>query len=125
MMQDQESLTLRWRTSLGGGSDIIGWILPIEAADTMIIGWWDCIALWLSKMEDQKLFMLFGYSFLGDSSNVVATMFGLEGGQYFDYVSQQPSLFLIIRLTRPRIVDASMTLVSRMGQRVCHYHFYL
>jgi len=32
---------------------------------------------------------------------------------------------LIIRLTRAKIVDASLTLISMIGQRACHYLFRL
>jgi len=34
------------------------------------------------KMQDQKLLTHRGCSFLGDSCNVVASIFGLKGGQY-------------------------------------------
>jgi len=32
---------------------------------------------------------------------------------------------LIIRLTRAKIIDASLTLISMIGQRACHYLFRL
>jgi len=69
--------------------------------------------------------MLRWLSFLADSSDVVASICGLKEGQYFDYVSQRPSLFWIIRLTRSKIIDALLTLISGMGQWVCYYHLYL
>ena len=37
---------------------------------------------------------------------------------YSDHV-----FYLIIRLTRPKIVDASLTLIHRIGQRACYYPF--
>jgi len=76
-------------------------------------------------MQQQKLLTLRWRSFLGDSSDLDASIFALKGGQYFVCVSQQPSLFLIIRLTGPKIDEASLMLISRIGQRACLYPFYV
>jgi len=75
-------------------------------------------------IPEQKLLTLHWRSFSGDRSDVDASIFGFKGCQYFDYVSQRPCPLLIIRLTRPKIIDAALTRISRMGQRLCHYPLY-
>jgi len=47
-------------------------------------------------MDDQQLMTLHWHSVLGDSSNVVGSIFANKGGQYFDYILQQPSRFLLL-----------------------------
>jgi len=96
-------------------------VLPIKAANTSIIAEYHCTAVWVSMMQEQKSLTLRLRSSLEYSSNVDASIFALKGAQYFDYVSQRRCLFLIIRLARPKLVDALLPLISRMGQRVCHY----
>jgi len=76
-------------------------------------------------MQEQKSLTLHWRSFLGDSSDVEASIFGVKGGHYFDYVWQQPCLLLSIRLTRQKFGDTSFVLMSRMGQQACLYPFYL
>jgi len=53
-MQAQQSLTLRGRSILGGGSDIGTNILPRKAANIMTKGVCRCMALEFSMMRDQK-----------------------------------------------------------------------
>ena len=76
-------------------------------------------------MQEQQSLTLHWCSFVKDSSNVVTSVFGCKGGQYFDHVSQRPSLLLNIRLTRPKIIDASLMLISRSGQQWSHLPYYL
>jgi len=100
MMQDQKLSTLR---------------LPWKAANTLILALCRCTAVWISKVQAQKSLTLRWLSFSQDSSDVVASIISFEGSQYFDYVSKWWSLFLIIRLTRPKIFDESLMHISRMG----------
>jgi len=85
--------------------------LPIKAANTSIIAWYRRTAVWLSKMQEQKSLTLHLLSSLGDGSDVDTSVFGPKGGQYFDYVSQQPCRCLIMRLPTQKIIDGSLTLI--------------
>jgi len=75
-------------------------------------------------MQEQTSLKLNWRSFSGHNCDVVASIVGCKGGQYFDYVPHRPSRFVIIRLTRPNIVYSLLTLSSWMGQRACHFAFY-
>jgi len=66
--------------------------LRMKAAKTSIIAWYRRTAVWLSMKQVQKMLTLRWRSFLRDSSDVNASIFGLKGGKYFDYMSQQPCL---------------------------------
>jgi len=61
-------------------------------------------------MQEQTCLTLRWHSVLEDSSDVDASIFGLEGGQYFDYVLQQPCLLFEYQTqktkNRRRIIDA-------------------
>jgi len=76
-------------------------------------------------MQEQISFALLSRLFLRKGSDVVINIFGCKGRQYFDYVSQWASCFLIIRPTTPQFVEASLTVIWRMGQRVYHIRFYI
>ena len=80
-MQAQQSLTLRGRSILGGGSDIGTNILPRKAANIMTKGVCRCMALEFSMMRDQKSLTLRWRSFLGGGSNIVTSIFAQKGGQ--------------------------------------------
>jgi len=85
----------------------------------------DQTTLWLPDLQDQKSLTLCWCSFLGDSSYVVAGVFVLLGGQYIQYALKQPRLWSITWLTSPRIVDAPLTLIFRLGQGACFSCFWL
>jgi len=99
--------------------------VPIKAANTSIIAQSRRTAVGLSKMEEQTLLMLCWRAFSRDGSDVDASIFGLRGSEYFGYVPQRTCHLLIIKLTRPKMVDTALTLISRMGQQACDYSCYL
>jgi len=70
-------------------------LLPIKAANTLIIYKNNQITYLLPELQDRKLLMHHHHSFLRDSSNVVTSIFAHKAGQYFHYASQQPRLLLI------------------------------
>jgi len=76
-------------------------------------------------LQSEKSLPLCWNSFWGDSSDVIASVFPHEGGPYFHYVSQRPSLLWITWLTRPKIIDVLLTLIFRMGQEACRFLFWL
>jgi hypothetical protein len=57
------------------------------AADCTIMGQRRCIAVWLSKMQAQKLSILHWCSFLVGSSDIITGIFAFKIGQYYDYGS--------------------------------------
>jgi len=69
--------------------------------------------------------MLHWLSFIGDISNVCASLFAHKLGHLFHSATNWPILLLITWLTRPYIVDAPMTHIFRMGQWASHILFYL
>jgi len=76
-------------------------------------------------MEDQTLLTLCGGSFLGGSNNIVTSIFTHKGSQYSNYGLLLLHSPVIIKDARPKIIDAPLTLSSRMGHRPCWFPFYL
>jgi len=64
-------------------------------------------------------------SFSVDNSDLVARFFTYTGGQYIHNALQQPSIWFITSLRRPKIIDALLTLIFRIVQGVCHFLFSL
>jgi len=126
MMQDQKLLTLHWRSFLGGGSDIIAAILSHKAGqnfDYSSILSHRCLMIQDARMKivDAPLTLILWetvamstLAFLASKAANTLIMC------YSDHV-----LCLIMRLTRPEIVEVSLTLISRIGQWVCQYPFCL
>ena len=54
----------------------------------------------------------------------VASAFAYKGGQYVSYASLEPMSALITQDARPEIVDAPLTLISRIGQGAFVYIFW-
>jgi hypothetical protein len=52
---------------------------------------------------------------------MVVGLFAHKGGQYCHYGLILWRSLVIIQETRPEIGDAPLTLIFRMGQRVCHF----
>jgi len=64
------------------------------------------------------------HSFSRWGSERVAFAFAYKGGQYLSYDSLQPMPALITQDARPKIVDALLTLISRMGLGVFVYIYW-
>jgi hypothetical protein len=47
-------------------------------------------------MDNQQMMILYWHLFVEDSSDVVTSIFANKGGQYFDYILQQPSRFFLL-----------------------------
>jgi len=88
-------------------------LLPIEAANTMMIGWCGCIALWLSKMQNQKLLMLHWRWFFGDGSDKVGSILAHIGGRYYHYGLTRLYCPVIIQNAKPKIFDAPLMFIFR------------
>jgi len=98
-------------------------LLPTKAADTLIVGSCWCRALWFYKLQDQKSRTFHWHRLLGDSHNVVANIFALQGSQYFDCGLMLLHSPWIIQDAAPKIVDAPLTLTFRMRQQACRIPF--
>jgi len=88
-----------------------GW----KVADSWNMGKCHCTAVGLCKTQDRKSLTLRWRSFLGDSHNVVASIFGLKGGRYVKCGQISINSPWIIQNAWPKIVDAQLMLISRMG----------
>jgi hypothetical protein len=64
-------------------------------------------------MQDQKLLTLCSLSFLGGGSDMVVSPFARKGGQYCNYGLMLSHSLVIIQDTRPKIIDAPLTLIFR------------
>lgn len=91
----------------------------IKVANAWIIREYRCRALWLSNIQDQKSFMLHWRSLLEDSTNGDSSIFTYQRSQYYDYVSQPPTILITVRLTKLKVFDNQLTLISRAGQWAC------
>jgi len=85
------------------------------AANASIIYNYDNINSELPEIQDLKSLTLHWRSFSGWGSECDAILFAYKGGQYFDYVLPQPYQFFITCCIGPKIVDALLTLIFRMG----------
>jgi len=77
----------------------------------------------LHMMHSQKSLTLRWRSFSEWGSDRVVYCFAKEGCQYIGYGKQRPGHFSITIHKRLKIVDASLTLIFRMGQWLCRSLF--
>jgi len=124
-MQDQIWLTLHWPSYWGGSSDIITSNFAHKGGQYVDYE----LMLLHSPLTIQdarkKSLTIHWRSFLGSGSHIVSSIFAHIGGQYFHfglYLLHSP---VMAQDARPEIVDAPFMLISRMGQCVCHFLFYL
>jgi len=66
-------------------------------------------------MPSLKLLTLGGRSFSEWGSDHVACSFAYKGGQYNRYATQRLNHITITLFTRPKFVDAPLTLIFKMG----------
>jgi len=93
------------------------------AANSLFIGVCDQERFRFPEMQDQASLTLSRRLFSRGGRERVAFSFAYEGCQYFNYVYSVPKPVLITQPTGRRIVDAPLTLNSKMGQGVCCFHF--
>jgi len=106
---------------------VISWLafLPTKAANTFIMEWHRCIAIWLSRMEDPKTLMLCWRNSSAGSSGTRTSILAHTGGQCWDSVWLPVHSPVSIQDARSKIVDFPLTLDSMMGQGSCRLPFYL
>jgi hypothetical protein len=116
---------LRLRRSTLIQRHVMGALETRSTANASMIAEYCHTMVWLSRMQEQKLLRHHWRLIVGDISDVVTSIFGCKGGQCNNYVLQRPHLFLSIRLTRPKIIDISLMLISRVVQPVWNFPFCL
>ena len=84
-LQDQNSLTLRWRSFSGSAVTLLPSLLPIKAADTLVMDNSEQIASQLNHLHDQILWTLHWCSFSEWGCYLVAVCFAYKGWQYIYY----------------------------------------
>jgi len=97
----------------------------MQVANTSIIDKHYCIAIWLSKRQDQKLLTLYSHSLLSRSSDRVTSIFAHDSSQYCEYALKPFHGSVMVQNVRPEIEDAPLILISRTGQWVCCSPIYL
>jgi len=98
--------------------------LPREAANSSLIEVRNPAPLWLPKTGDLKLLTFIWRSFAWWGTERVVSVCAYNGGQYLGYDYLQPMPALITQDARPKIINAPLTLISRMGQGAFVYIFW-
>jgi hypothetical protein len=99
--------------------------LRIMVANTEIMGCCLCIAIWVTKMQLQKLLMLLWRSFLGGGSDIITNIFAHTGGSFCHCGLMMLHSPLIIEDARQKVADPRLTLILQIGQWVCRILSYL
>ena len=111
MIQNQTSLTLRWRSFSWWGRGMSLSLCPTKAANTSFMTAHSHLQLWLPMMQNQKSLTLCWHSFSWWGREHVATSLFYKGGQYASYVSPQPLTTLITNDAKPKIIHAPLMLI--------------
>jgi len=100
-------------------------LLPVKATNTSVTCSSDQVTFRLHHLQDQKSWLPGWHSFLGCGSDNATSYFAYTASQYIDHgLMSFPSPW-IVQDWRPKIVDASLTLILRMGQPACRLPFNL
>jgi len=100
-------------------------LLPINAADTLVMNNSQQIASQLSYLQDQTLLTLHWRSSLKFCCYCVAHSFAYQGCQSVDYGQPRANCFPIKLLPSAKIVHAPLTLIFRMGLLPGFFHILL
>jgi len=110
----------RWRSvdarcQDGAGSVLLA-LLPIKDGNTSITCIHYQIVFVLPDLQDQKLLKLRWHSVSRWGREHHAFFLAYNGWQHFHYVYSLPNRVCITQLTGPKIVEAPLTLIFKMGQ---------
>jgi len=92
--------------------------LPKEADKSLFIDADDLAPLGLPKMQDQSSLTYHWCSFSWCGREYAATSLAIKGGQYSVYESLQPFTTPITKDTKPKIVQALLTFIFKMGREL-------
>jgi len=84
--------------------------LGIMVAGSLILGQRHCIAIWLSKIQYQKSFMLCWCLVSGGNCSIATTIFACKGDWYFEYGLTPLHSVWIFQKGKAKIVDAPLML---------------
>ena len=124
-LQDQLSLTLRWRSFSACGCYHVTFSLAYKSGPYVDYGYCEQIASQMTHLQDQILLTLCWRSFSAWGCYRLAVTFAYTGGQYVRYGQQRANHFPINRLTRPKIIDSPLMLIFRMRLLPCRCLFCL
>jgi len=102
------------RSIVEGGCGIL-WLafLPHKVANKFIVGQHISVALRLSMMQDQKLWMRHWLPFSGGGNNNVSSIFAHNGGWYIDDGLIPTHSVLSVHDAEPKMVDTPLTLILK------------
>jgi hypothetical protein len=116
---------LLWRSveaHFQNGAEIVLFtLLPRKAACILIMDSSDYVTIQLPYLQDLKPLMLHWRSFSGCGREPGIIIFDLEGIQYLVYKWMQPIGTWVIQAAQPKVVEAALKLIFRMGQWSCRW----
>jgi len=119
----------RWRSVDAhfedGAGSVFHSLLPIKDANALIMCIHYHVAFLLPDFQDQKSLTLSWCLFWRWGRERVAFCVAYRECQHIDYVYSLPSRVFITRHMGPKIVDAPLTLIFKMGQGACFLLFCL
>jgi len=92
---------------------------PLKAANTSPMHNKEQITFQLPDLQDWKLLTLHWGSFWRSARERVIVSLGLKYGQYLICDHFHPTATLITNHARPKIIEMPLSMIFRMGQRVC------
>jgi len=98
-----------------GARRVLQSVSPIKVAENSFMTNCHLFVVWLPMTYDQKPFALCRRSSSRGSREGIAICFAYNGGEQFLYDWLQPIGSVITLDTWPKIVDALLTLISKMG----------
>jgi len=98
-------------------------VMPEKATITSYMNFCRNGALRLPKLHDQSSFTLHWRTFSGWGMERVTVVFAFKGGQYLIYGCLQPVTTYITLDAKPKIIDAALMLIFRIGQGACRCCF--
>jgi len=105
--------------SWNGGVTVVLSLSPMKAANTSVMHKSNQITVYLPYFQDHKSLTLRCRSFSQWGSDHGAGSFAYESCRYIGYEYERPNRCVISVLTKPRIVDALLTLILTMAWRPC------
>jgi len=116
-----------WRTIdvyFHDGVTQLSWTVSNEKAPrTSYMNFCHNATLRLAKMQDQQSLTLHSRSLSGWGREHLSNVFAPKGGQFLIYGCFQPIASWITHDARLKIIDARLTLIFRIEQRVCCFCF--
>jgi len=98
-----------------GAGSVLLVFLPIKVANITFMDMWNQSQVRLPKMQDQKSWTLHWRSFSGWGREYVAPVFDSQGSQYLVYGWLQLIATTVTEDAKPKIIQALLIRIFRMG----------